>query len=98
MEVQAVDIDDIRRILKGAFNVAIFPHTIPNSVRARFFVEDAVVGEGLFGNHGGNRLTLVKSLADGHGEVPDLLRLVRTHLDEGLRLRSNFFAGHRANY
>src|SRR5260370_8874925 len=53
MEVQALDIDDIRRILKGAFNVAIFPHTIPNSVRARFFVEDAVVGEGLFGIHNG---------------------------------------------
>src|SRR5450756_1302969 len=49
MEVQTVDVDDIRRFLEGAFNVAVFPHAVPNPVRASFFVEDAVVGEGLLG-------------------------------------------------
>src|SRR5258708_39697126 len=49
MEVQAIDVDDIRRFLEGAFNVAVFPHSIPNSVRTGFFVENAVVGESLLG-------------------------------------------------
>src|ERR1700681_1581305 len=49
MEVQAIDIDDVRRFLEGAFNVTVFPDTVPNSVRTSFFVEDAVVCEGLLG-------------------------------------------------
>ena len=47
MEVQAIDLDDIRRILERPRNVAIFPYAIPNPVRAGFFVKDAVVGERL---------------------------------------------------
>src|ERR1039458_1651971 len=122
MEVQAVDVDDIRRILEGSLNVAIFPDTVPDSVRGGFLVEDAVIGEGLlhvdyrlerfvldlneFGgivgqagrlrDYRGNRLSLVEGFADGHGEIANLLRLVRTDLDEGLRLRGYLFAGDRA--
>src|ERR1700681_412432 len=110
MEMQAIDVDDIRRFLEGALNVAVFPHSVPNSVRAGFFVEDAVVGEGLLGfddrferlvldlnefsgivgeargfrDYGGNRLTLVKDFAHGHGEVTNFLRMVWTDFDEGL--------------
>ena len=43
MEVQPVDIDNIRRILESAFNVAIFPDAIPHPVRPGFLVQDAGV-------------------------------------------------------
>ncbi len=49
MEVHAVDVDDIRRFLEGLLNVAEFPDAVPDSVRAGFFVENAVIGEGLLG-------------------------------------------------
>src|SRR5208282_1006980 len=49
MEVQAIDIDHIRRFLEGAFNVAILPHAIPNPVGAGFLVKNTVIGERLFG-------------------------------------------------
>src|SRR6266446_7536998 len=124
MEVQAVDVDDVSSFFEGALNVAVFPHSIPNSVRPGLFVEDAVVGKGLFRfddrferlvldlntfsgivgkarrlrDHSRNWLALVKNLAHGQGEVANLLRMVRTDFDEGLRLRGNFLAGNRAHY
>src|SRR5258708_37868890 len=124
MEMQAVDVDDVPRLLKRAVNVAVFPDTVPNSIRTGFFVENAVVGESLLGfddrferlvlhlnefsgivgearrlgNYGGNRLTLVKDFARGHGEVTDFLRVVRTDFDEGLRLLGNFFSSYCAHY
>src|SRR5258708_3713993 len=124
MEVQAVDIDDVRRFLERALDVAVFPHAVPNSIRAGFFMEDAVVGQGLLGfdnrferlvldlnefsgivgetrrlgDYSRDWLTLVKDLAHGHGEVANLLRMVGTDFDEGLRLRGNFFTGNRAHY
>src|SRR5258708_28172051 len=124
MEMQAVDVDDVPRLLKRAVNVAVFPDTVPNSIRTGFFVENAVVGESLLGfgerferlvlhlnevsgsvgearrlgNYGGNRLTLVKDFARGHGEVTDFLRVVRTDFDEGLRLLGNFLSSYCAHY
>src|SRR5438105_14959929 len=124
MEVQAIDVDDVRRFLEGAFNVAVFPDTVPNSVRPGFFVENAVIGESLLGfddrferlvldlnefsgivgeawrlrDHSGDRFTLIKDFAHGHGEVAYFLRLVGTNFDEGLGLLGNFFAGNRAHY
>src|ERR1700676_2667667 len=74
MEMQAIDVDDIRRFLEGAFNVAVFPHSVPNSVRAGFFVEDAVVGEGLLGfDDGFERLVL--DLHEFSGIVSEARRL-----------------------
>src|SRR5260370_41634980 len=49
MEVQAIDVDDIRRFLEGEFDVAVFPHSVPNSVRPGFFVEDTVIAKSLLG-------------------------------------------------
>src|SRR5450755_2609628 len=119
MEVQAVDVDDIRRILDSPLHAPVFPDTVPHSARGGCFVEDAVIGEGLLGvyyrierfvldlnefggivgeagrlrHYRGNRLSLVKGFADGHREVANPLRLVRTDLDEGLRLRGYLLAG-----
>src|SRR5260370_38792242 len=49
MEVQAIDVDDIRSVFEGPLNVAIFPHAVPNPVRTSFFVEDAAIGKSLLG-------------------------------------------------
>jgi hypothetical protein len=74
MEVQAIDVDDVRRFLEGAFNVAVFPNPIPNSVRPGFFVEDAVVGQGLLGFD--NRFErLVLDLDEFSGIVGETRRL-----------------------
>src|SRR5260370_18687636 len=59
MEVKAVDMDEVSRVLERAFNVAVLPHAVPHSVRTGFFVEDAVVCEGLLGfDHRFERLVL----------------------------------------
>jgi hypothetical protein len=49
MEVQAIDVDHVRSFLEGTLNFAVLPHTVPDSVRASFFVENAVIRESLFG-------------------------------------------------
>src|SRR5260370_42455203 len=49
MEVQAIDVDDIRSVFEGPLNVAIFPHAVPNPVRTSFFVEDAAIAKSLLG-------------------------------------------------
>src|SRR5712671_5184966 len=124
MAVQTIDVDDVSSFLEGAFNVAIFPHSVPHSVSAGVFVENAVIGESLFGfddrferlvldlnefsgiigearrfgDRGGNRLSLVKDFAHGHGEVANFLRVVGTDFDERLGLRGNLLSGNRAYY
>src|SRR5271157_1728686 len=48
MEVQPVDLDYICRVFESALQVAVFPDPIPHPVRARFFVENALVSKRLF--------------------------------------------------
>src|SRR3981081_878031 len=59
MEMPEGDVAHIRSLLECALNVAVFPYSVPNSVRASFFVEDAAIGEGLLGfDDGFERLIL----------------------------------------
>jgi hypothetical protein len=51
-----------------------------------------------FRDYGGNRFTLVNGFTHGHGKVANFLRMVRADFDEGLRLRSDFFADNCTNY
>ena len=84
MEVQAIDVDDVRRFLEGAFNVAVFPDTVPNSVRPGFFVENAVVSESLLGFD--DRFErLVLDLNEFSGIVGEAWRF-RDYGDDGLAL------------
>src|ERR1700719_1498323 len=92
MEVQAIDVDDVRRFLEGAFNVAVFPDTVPNSVRAGFFVENAVVSESLLGFD--DRFErLVLDLNEFSGIVGEAWRF-RDYGGDGLTLVKGFPHGH----
>src|SRR6266481_6553051 len=92
MEVQAVDVDDVSRVLEGALNVAVLPHSVPNSVRAGFFVEDAAVGEGLLSfDDWFERLEL--DLDEFSGIVGKTRRL-RDHGGNRLTLVQGFVHGH----
>src|ERR1700687_3434268 len=94
MEVQAIDVDDVRRFLEGAFNVAVFPDTVPNSVRAGFFVENAVVSESLLGFD--DRFErLVLDLNEFSGIVGEAWRF-RDYGGDGLTLVKGFPHGHGA--
>src|SRR5258708_13170149 len=92
MEMQAVDVDDVRRVLKRAVNVAGFPDAGPNSIRASFFVKDAVIGKGLLGfDYWFERLVL--DLDEFSGIIGKTRRL-RDHSGYWLTLVKDFAHGH----
>src|SRR5258708_20831019 len=93
MEMQAVDVDDVRRFLKRAVNVAVVPDTVANSIRASFFVKEAVIGKGLLGfGYWFERLVL--DLDEFSGIIGKTRRL-RDHSGYWLTLVKDFAHGHR---
>ena len=48
MEMHAVDIDHVGGFAKCLIDIPVFEDPVPDTIRARFFVQDAFVGQRAF--------------------------------------------------
>ena len=51
MEMQAVDVDDVSGFAESFVDISVFENSIPDTIRAGFVVQNALVSQGGFRIH-----------------------------------------------